>query len=44
VIGTDPEDHAEHAWKVVRVLKGQGGGSLFVKTHPKSKNLWVDTR
>jgi nitrite reductase (NO-forming)/hydroxylamine reductase len=19
-----------------------GGGSLFVKTHPKSKNLWVD--
>ena len=29
--------------EVVRVLKGQGGGSLFVKTHPKSKNLWVDT-
>jgi nitrite reductase (NO-forming) / hydroxylamine reductase len=24
-------------------LKGQGGGSLFVKTHPKSRNLWVDT-
>jgi nitrite reductase (NO-forming)/hydroxylamine reductase len=24
-------------------LKGQGGGSLFIKTHPKSKNLWVDT-
>jgi nitrite reductase (NO-forming) / hydroxylamine reductase len=22
---------------VVRVLEGQGGGSLFVKTHPKSK-------
>ena len=24
-------------------LKGQGGGSLFIKTHPKSKNLYVDT-
>jgi len=31
------------AWKVVRTLTGQGGGSLFLKTHPKSKNLWVDT-
>jgi nitrite reductase (NO-forming)/hydroxylamine reductase len=26
----------------VRTLKSQGGGSLFVKTHPKSSNLWVD--
>ena len=43
VIGTDPEKHKAHAWKVVRTLKGQGGGSLFIKTHPKSKNLWVDT-
>ncbi len=42
-IGTDPEGHPDKAWKVVRVLKGQGGGSLFVKTHPKSTNLWVDT-
>jgi nitrite reductase (NO-forming)/hydroxylamine reductase len=42
-IGTDPAGHPESAWKVVRNLKGQGGGSLFVKTHPKSKNLWVDT-
>lgn len=41
-IGTDPKRHKEHAWKVVRTLKAQGGGSLFVKTHPKSKNLWVD--
>jgi len=24
-------------------LKGQGGGSLFIKTHPQSKNLYVDT-
>jgi nitrite reductase (NO-forming)/hydroxylamine reductase len=41
-IGTDPKGHPENAWKVVRTLKAQGGGSLFVKTHPKSKNLWVD--
>jgi nitrite reductase (NO-forming)/hydroxylamine reductase len=43
LIGTDPEKHPQNAWKVVRTLKGQGGGSLFIKTHPKSKNLWVDT-
>jgi nitrite reductase (NO-forming)/hydroxylamine reductase len=44
LIGTDPERHEANAWKVVRVLKGQGGGSLFVKTHPKSTHLYVDTR
>ena len=27
----------------MRTLTGQGGGSLFLKTHPKSNNLWVDT-
>ncbi|HEX9300996.1 MAG TPA: cytochrome D1 domain-containing protein [Casimicrobiaceae bacterium] len=43
LIGTDPEKHKANAWKVVRTLNGQGGGSLFIKTHPKSKNLWVDT-
>jgi nitrite reductase (NO-forming)/hydroxylamine reductase len=43
LIGTDPEKYAANAWKVVRTLKGQGGGSLFIKTHPKSSNLWVDT-
>lgn len=43
LVATDPERNKKHAWKVVRTLKGQGGGSLFVKTHPKSKNLWVDT-
>jgi nitrite reductase (NO-forming)/hydroxylamine reductase len=42
-LGTDPEGHPQHAWKVVRVLHGQGGGSLFVKSHPVSKNLWVDS-
>ena len=39
LIGTDPDKHPDNAWKVVRVLKGQGGGSLFVKTHPKSNHL-----
>ncbi|MCA1940918.1 MAG: nitrite reductase [Caenispirillum bisanense] len=43
MIGTDPEGHPEHAWKVVDTISGQGGGSLFIKTHPESKNLWVDT-
>lgn len=43
LIGTDPKRHPDNAWKVVRTLKGLGGGSLFLKTHPKSKNLWVDT-
>lgn len=41
-IGTDPENHPDLAWTVVRTLPGMGGGSLFVKSHPKSKNLWVD--
>jgi nitrite reductase (NO-forming)/hydroxylamine reductase len=43
VIGTDPEKHAANAWKVVQTLTGQGGGSLFIKTHPKSKHIYVDT-
>ena len=41
-IGSDPIGHKDKAWKAVRVLQGQGGGSLFVKSHPNSKNLWVD--
>jgi len=41
IISTDL--NAPNAWKVVRTLKGQGGGSLFIKTHPESKNLYVDT-
>jgi nitrite reductase (NO-forming)/hydroxylamine reductase len=41
-LGTDPDGNPDHAWKVVRVLQGMGGGSLFVKSHPKSRNLWVD--
>jgi nitrite reductase (NO-forming)/hydroxylamine reductase len=31
-------------WTVVKNLElpGAGGGNLFVKTHPNSKNLWAD--
>jgi len=43
LIGTDPKGHPKKAWKVVRDLQGQGGGSLFIKTHPKSHHLYVDT-
>jgi nitrite reductase (NO-forming)/hydroxylamine reductase len=42
LIGTDPEGHPDHAWQVVQMLEGLGGGSLFLKTHPNSKNLYVD--
>ena len=42
VIGTDPVKHKKNAWKMVRKIKGLGTGSLFIKSHPKSKNLWVD--
>ncbi|MBO6519597.1 MAG: c-type cytochrome [Rhodospirillales bacterium] len=43
LIGTDPKGHPDQAWKVVQVLEGQGGGSLFIKTHPKSNHIYVDT-
>jgi nitrite reductase (NO-forming) / hydroxylamine reductase len=32
----------EHNWKVVQEVK-HVPGNLFVKTHPKSKNLWADS-
>jgi nitrite reductase (NO-forming) / hydroxylamine reductase len=43
LIGTDPVKHKQYAFKEVVKLKGQGGGSLFLKSHPKSTNLYVDT-
>lgn len=42
MIGTDPVKHKQYAWKMADTLKSQGGGSLFIKTHPKSKHLYVD--
>jgi nitrite reductase (NO-forming)/hydroxylamine reductase len=43
-IGTDPEKHPDNAWKVVKKIKlpGEGGGNLFVKTHPNSKYIFAD--
>ena len=41
-IGTDPEGNPDSAWKVVRDIKLPGAGSLFIKTHPNSKWIWVD--
>ena len=37
-------DEGEGQWTVVKEIKapGNGGGALFVKSHPKSKHLWVD--
>jgi nitrite reductase (NO-forming)/hydroxylamine reductase len=42
VYGSDPEGHPEHAWKVVREEE-TGGPGLFLKTHPKSENVWTDS-
>lgn len=42
LIGTDPERHADQAWKIVDSFSALGGGSLFIKTHPKSDHLYVD--
>ena len=41
-IGTDPENHPESAWKVVRNIPLLGGGGLFIKTHPNSQWIWAD--
>lgn len=43
LIGTDPVKHKQYAFKEVAKIKGQGGGSLFLKSHPKSEHLYVDT-
>ncbi len=43
-IGTDPDAHGQYAWKIAKVttLPGDGGGNLFIKTHPNSDNIWCD--
>ncbi len=43
LLATDPVKHKQYAFKEVAQLKGQGGGSLFLKSHPKSTHLYVDT-
>jgi nitrite reductase (NO-forming)/hydroxylamine reductase len=42
LISTDPK-RKDGGFKVVQTIKGQGGGSLFIKTHPKSRHLYIDT-
>lgn len=42
LIGVDPVGHPQHAWKVVEKIPMKSAGSLFVKTHPNSRHLWVD--
>jgi nitrite reductase (NO-forming) / hydroxylamine reductase len=42
LIGTDPVKHKDYAFKQVEVLKGPGGGALFIKSHPKSTHLYSD--
>ncbi|WP_409984818.1 cytochrome D1 domain-containing protein [Roseateles sp.] len=43
LIGSDPVKHPQYAFKKVAELKGQGGGALFIKSHPKSQHLYSDT-
>ncbi len=43
VYGADPEGSPEHAWKVVREIELATSGGLFVKTHPNSKWVWLDS-
>jgi len=43
LIGTDPINHKQYAFKQVASIKGQGGGALFIKSHPKSQHLYSDT-
>jgi nitrite reductase (NO-forming)/hydroxylamine reductase len=42
LIGTDPEGHPEYAFKMVAKIQALSSGNLFIKTHPKSKWVWVD--
>lgn len=42
LIGVDPKGHPAQAWKVVETIPMSSAGSLFVKSHPNSSNIWVD--
>jgi len=41
LVSTDPK--RKDGFTMVQQIKAQGGGSLFIKTHPKSNHLYVDT-
>ncbi|MDE2402544.1 MAG: c-type cytochrome [Burkholderiales bacterium] len=42
LIGTDPKQHKQYAFKEVAKLTGPGGGALFIKSHPNSSHLYSD--
>lgn len=43
VYGADPEGSPENAWRVVRNVALPSAGSLFIKTHPNSPWVWIDS-
>ncbi|MBI3049761.1 MAG: c-type cytochrome [Acidobacteria bacterium] len=43
IYGADPVGKPQHAWKVVRELPLTEPGGLFIKTHPKSPWVWLDS-
>ncbi len=43
IYGADPEKKPQYAWKVVREVTLPAAGGLFVKTHPRSQWVWLDS-
>ncbi len=41
VWGNDPEGHKKNAWKICYTVDTDGAG-VFLRTHPKSKYVWID--
>ncbi len=42
LIGVDPENYPDNAWKEVARIELPAAGNLFVKTHPNSPYLFAD--
>lgn len=43
IYGADPARKPQHAWKVVREVRLPAAGGLFLKTHPRSPWVWIDS-
>ncbi len=41
VWGNDPKGHKKNAWKICYTVDTDGAG-VFLRTHPKSKYVWID--
>ncbi|MCK5003083.1 MAG: c-type cytochrome [Gammaproteobacteria bacterium] len=41
VWGNDPKGHKDNAWKICYEVDTDGAG-VFLRTHPKSKYVWID--